>query len=527
MSSQAFEQIVLRPQFAIALVSALAVLLCCLGTLWVAPLPAVHDEFSYLLAADTFASGRLSNPTHPMWVHFESIHVIWQPVYASKYLPTQGLLLALGRFATGYSIVGAWIGVAATCGAVLWMLQGWLPRRWALLGGLLTATHPYVVGAWGHGYWGGALAATAGALVYGALPRLAGPRRRRNAMIFAVGLVLLASTRPFEGLLISVPACLWLAWQNRPGSGDASRSPHRIAIELVLPIAAICIAGAALMLFYNAHLTGDPLKFPYQIHEETYAAVPSLVWQDLRPPAQYRHRALHDFWTGWAARAYSVAQTPSGFATTLWLKATHLASHYLASPIAILLLFMPITLWRSRNRLAPVTIASFFLLVGIAQISWVYTAHYVAPGLCLFVLLLIQSSRYLHRWRRHSPFSGRTLLRVILLSHVAICIVTWPSFLEIPDWAQERDRIQQRLNAQPGRNLILVKYDEGDAHDPHAEWVYNEADIDEAKIIWARTMGAARDARLLNYYRDRTLWILHPDERPIRLEELERKKARP
>ena len=121
------------------------------------PLPMVHDEFSYLLAADTFAQGRLTNPAHSLWEFFESFHIFHQPTYASKYQPGQGGVLALGIVLFGHPIIGAIISTALAAGATCWMLRGWVPSFWALVGGLLVATHGSLQLAWSMSYWGGSL----------------------------------------------------------------------------------------------------------------------------------------------------------------------------------------------------------------------------------------------------------------------------------------------------------------------------------------------------------------------------------
>ena len=257
----------------------------------------------------------------------------------------------------------------------------------------------------------------------------------------------------------------------------------------------------------------------YQVNRDTYATAPYFLWQSPRPEPVYHHALMRDFYR-WELARFEGYHTFGGAASRTWDKLVGVWKYYFGPLLTIPLLAFPWIL-RDKKMRFPLFAGAFFAL-GLAVETWTMP-HYVAPAAGLIYLLLLQCMRHLRLWCWRGRPVGVALVRAIPTIACAMVLLRVGAVVAHaqiePAWPRgnlDRVAITRQLEATPGRHLVIVSY--GPHHDVDWEWVYNAADIDGARIVWARAMSPEEDQELLQYFHDRKVWHLNGDQSPTRLE---------
>jgi YD repeat-containing protein len=444
-----------------------------------------------------------------MWRFFETEHINMQPTYTSKYPPAQSAFLALGIRLFGHPWYGVLISVALMCGCICWMLQGWLPPKYALLGGIFAVLQFDLIHYWIDSYWGGAVAAMGGALVFGAVPRLAHRGKASVACAAAIGIAILANSRPLEGLILLFLASGTLLWWTR----GRFRVWFRPAV--LVPLAVILLSTASAMAFYNFKTTGNPTTLPYFASQQRYSAGPLLWIMPPYPPKElkYRDASMRELWVSWDAGHYRTARHNPLVAVFRLYDGIRTLVGAGAGVTLVLLVACAIPLAGILRLRFALGVLSLYLC-AMALYTFIQ-AHYLAPGVAPFFVAAMFGLRLLRCHRLRGQRTGRALMASVISLAVVL------SFLDSAMTAQNRARnsdpssvgfrrqVTARLASEPGTHLVLVHY--APDHKFLEEIVYNSPDIDAQKIIWAFDFGAEADRPLLDYYRGRKVWLVRPD----------------
>jgi hypothetical protein len=476
------------------------------------PSPDVYDEFGHLLEADTLRHFRLANPPHPLPQFFETFFVLQEPAYSSIYPVGQGLALALGWALFGLPWAGVVLSVAAFCALCYWMLRAWTTPAWALAGGALAVLEFGPLNQWMNCYWGGALAAAAGCLVFGALPRLRNGPRTRDAVLLGVGLGIHLLTRPYESIFLFLAVVLFFVPMLR--KRDELRKLARVAPDVLL----VLIVPVAIMLFQNKAVTGSWTTLPEMLSQYQYGVPAALTVQSNPVPHRdlTREQALDykmqlSFHTG--------PETMRSYLERLEYRVRYYRFFFLA-PLYLALAVFLVTIREFRFVWVVLTLLLFSLGVNFFP---AFQLHYIAAVTCLFVLVSVRGLE------RIGGAAARLIvflcvahfifwygLHVFDDSDVSMAMRPYETWDAINHGNPERRIYVNRQLAQiPGKLLVFVRY--YPQHIFQDEWVYNAADIDGARVVWARDLGEAEDEKLRSYYPDRAVWLLEPDFRPPRL----------
>lgn len=459
-------------------------------------LPHIQDEFAYLFAGETFAQFQLTNPSHPFWRFFESHHILMQPTMMAKYPAAPGLALAVG-IGLGNPIYGVWLAGAAFAAAFAWMLRGFFSARWALVGGVLIGTQFGLAYYWAQTFWGGALTATGGALVFGGARRLWVRPRARDAALLGLGVALLMHTRPLEGLLAClVPAGVALARLRR-------RDDHSVFRRLILPCGAVIAAAFLFLAYSDFRITGSPWRLPYLDYEQRYNGAPAFIWQpaQIADPA-FTNPALADLFHDSEKKLRLDSPTAPRI---LFARLRLLATDYFGYALGVLALIG--ACWRP-GRWTLLALVSMAVIGLPLVVSYLFMPHYQAPSAALAGLLALTGLRriFLSVPRRARNYGA---LIALLFAAQALSLAVDTSnqrqiaALKLPP---RRQKIEDALRAQGGRHLVFVRLVK--PYYLHDTWVYNASPIDAQPVIWAWDRGPEENRLLMTYYGNRSAVLM-------------------
>jgi hypothetical protein len=461
-----------------------------------------------------------------MWEHFETFHVIFHPTYSSMYPTAQGLILAAGEIIGGSPFLGVWFSIAVMCAAICWMLQAWMPAPWAFLGGLLAILRFGVFGYWANSYWGGALGAIGGSLVLGALPRIVRHQRLRDVAAMAFGIAILANSRPYEGSVLMLPvAAVFLFWIFKQKSRQAR------FYRLIPTLALLLLIPAVATGYYFWRVTGSPFRMPYEVARKTYAVAPYMLWQSPRKPPVYRHAVMQKMFVEEEfVKGYRGAFSPFTIVAKVFWGWSFYLGPVLSLPLCMLAFILPVGMrWKDISESTRFLIIVFFCSAAGLAAETFFHPHYAAPITGVILAMVLLAMRRLRAWTWHGKPAGLCLTRMVPV----ICLIVFTvralavplhlpryQFYAAPwyEWTVPtfgRAAVVRQLQALPGRHLVIVHYKPD--HQVFFEWVYNDADIDNSKIVWAREMTPAEDQQLIKYFKDRQVWLLEADNTPPRL----------
>jgi hypothetical protein len=280
------------------------------------------------------------------------------------------------------------------------------------------------------------------------------------------------------------------------------------------------------MLYYFWRTTGSPFRTPYQVNLQTQDPVPLFPWQSLRATAQSGVEAL---FLGWEVEQYD-----------------RVHSHFIISSVARTLQFylfflgpaltLPFVVLASgsRRRLFSRSSTNFKLLLVVFLVSAAglllptyYGPTYAAALACIIYALLIAAMQCMRRWSWRGKSTGLAIVRAVPVICFLMLLIrafaplagmslpqtmplTWCSPHLFDDL--RRAPVQAALESKPGLHLALVRY-RNDRVQP-VDWVQNLADIDGQKVVWANDLGTQQNQELIEYFKDRKVWLIEPDHTP-------------